>query len=957
MNKFLQTSAAFLIAFAVAETSSVHAKTVIRTEVITGPKHYSHLVRDSLNRQQKMTVRRKSGMVTMLCNPEYHTHYDARTIKTIHHYSDGSQRVVNERKHLLPRQRKLKSGKCVALGGRKLVTTQAVEGKKYYSHFDRIPQKPVITRIVENNIVITKTCVPEYHQHYDARDVSMIEVFSDGTRKTVSKIKKLYARKLSPLKPGNCTTKKETATPVVVKTITQTSEKYYSHLERIPQGSTNDISVKGNVRVIRTCYPEYHIHYDAVNITTFDVLNTGRRVVKNTTKKLLPRKRKLQPGKCVTRTEPYVANKSGGSRVVDTTVPVTGNVNKKDLGERTAGYNINPNYYHGKEFGKNLHTHGFDFAYSRGWTGKGSLVVIADSGADLNHPDLKGKVKYTRDYTGQDNISAHSWHGTHVAGIVAARRNSNGVHGSAYDADLAIAKVSSGYGFSFMNAIKAAEWGRSLGAVAINASAETRLDSNFRKMLVKDGNGNWHNTHWYYSVNGYNGAKDAARRWKRALGDEMVLVKAAGNAGTEYSAGMNQMATATENGKLILDGQMIIVGNYSGNNHYGNKAGNVCTTYQQGKCQDAAKIKDYYIMADGYNITSTRVGGGYTNLTGTSMSAPLVTGAIAVLHQMWPHMKGKNLVKLVLQTANKDVKNSWGKNIYDENIHGQGLLDMNRATQPVGATGIPTTGRTSGGISAVAGGARIAGINSGQLSALTNVMVLDSYERDFYLDLSGMVQDTDTRTASIAEQQGIQNYYAPYFDGNKHIDFATDLNKNTSMVVGTGFSSGHFLGNAMFGSLGTSKLSNTSYININYKKKGLFAQAGVGITNVNFDKKDSMMTNASAITSSTWTLGYELEPAKKHKWGFTVSQPVTIEHAKFNYRVPDSRTNEGKVNYKNSSLDMSSQKREIDFGTYYSFNTNSSLGIPVNVRMFGEVRTKAGQQQEGRIGLSASYKF
>ena len=113
-----------------------------------------------------------------------------------------------------------------------------------------------------------------------------------------------------------------------------------------------------------------------------------------------------------------------------------------------------------------------------------------------------------------------------------------------------------------MNAIKAAEWGRSLGAVAINASAETRLDSNFRKMLVKDGNGNWHNTHWYYSVNGYNGAKDAARRWKRALGDEMVLVKAAGNAGTEYSAGMNQMATATENGKLILDGQMIIVGNY-----------------------------------------------------------------------------------------------------------------------------------------------------------------------------------------------------------------------------------------------------------------------------------------------------------------------------------------------------------------------------------------------------------
>ena len=213
-------------------------------------------------------------------------------------------------------------------------------------------------------------------------------------------------------------------------------------------------------------------------------------------------------------------------------------------------------------------------------------------------------------------------------------------------------------------------------------------------------------------MNGYNGAVDEAKHWKNALG-EQVLVKAAGNSGYDYSAGMNQMATATDsNGNPILDGQMIIVGNYDTNNNkikqFSNKAGTVCATYQNNVCIDAKKIKDFYIMADGTGVTSTAENGGYVTQTGTSMAAPVVTGSIAVLHQMWPHMKGKHLVQLVLVTGNKNIAG------YDENIHGQGLLDMDKATRPVGATGIPTTGRTNGGVSSINGGANISGISPGQ---------------------------------------------------------------------------------------------------------------------------------------------------------------------------------------------------------------------------------------------------
>ena len=61
------------------------------------------------------------------------------------------------------------------------------------------------------------------------------------------------------------------------------------------------------------------------------------------------------------------------------------------------------------------------------------------------------------------------------------------------------------------------------------------------------------------------------------------------------------MATATDdNGNLIPDGQMIVVGSWDIANKKirdpSNKAGTVCTTYVNDTCKDAAEIKDFYIL-------------------------------------------------------------------------------------------------------------------------------------------------------------------------------------------------------------------------------------------------------------------------------------------------------------------------------------------------------------------------
>ena len=762
--------------------------------------------------------------------------------------------------------------------------------------------------------------------------------------------------------------------PNVVETTTYTDNKVWSHVNKTfgtESTTTEDIityngTKKTTTRRATTCKIEYHEHFDKRNTIT------RTKYSDNTTKDVIDSteyftRGKVNKGEICTDTDTVIS-------VVNTDDGVIGD-DHADMGTRTPGYNSDASSYITDEYSyinnKQLDVSNFSTAYSRGWTGKGSLVVIADTGANTNHVDLDDNIKYTIDYTGT-GISNSSSHGTHVAGITAGEKNNTGMHGAAFDANLAIAKVSSGNSYSFATAKKAAEWGKDKGSVAINVSAEVNYDSAFRNSIVKKTEGNYYSTHWYYGMNGYNGAVNEASGWKSALGNEQVLVKAAGNAGWDYSAGMNQMATATDaDGNLILDGQMIVVGNYDTNNGIinssSNKAGTVCATYNNNVCIDAKKIKDFYIMADGTNVTSTAENGSYVTMTGTSMAAPVVTGSIAILHQMWPHMKGKYLVQLVLVTGNKNIAG------YNENVHGQGLLDMDKATRPVGATGIPTTGRTNGGVSNLNGGANVSGVASSQIQALTSVMVLDSFERDFYIDLGDMTQSVDTRTVSVAEQMGAVNYYKSYMNADQHITFPKYvIDDNSNIEFGFGASDGHYLGNSFSGTLGTTLDSSTLYANYNYNKGGFYAQAGLGYSTVNFDTSNSLLTsNTANVISSTATVGYEVKPADGHKLGFNISQPVTIEDAKLNYTIPTSRTLDGKVNFTNSTVNFKNDKREIDIGTYYTFNIQKTgnseidsmtkkLGLTGHINTFAEIRTGVSsikKEIEKVAGISVQLKF
>ncbi|MEW6470987.1 MAG: S8 family serine peptidase [Actinomycetota bacterium] len=122
---------------------------------------------------------------------------------------------------------------------------------------------------------------------------------------------------------------------------------------------------------------------------------------------------------------------------------------------------------------------GAEAAWSR-TTGAGIRIGIVDTGIDLNHEDLAGKIVASTSCVGsggdvakcQGSAQDDQGHGTHVSGIAAAiKDNGRGVAGVAPDAELVVAKVlgasGTGQGADVIAGIK---WVVDHGAKVVNLS-------------------------------------------------------------------------------------------------------------------------------------------------------------------------------------------------------------------------------------------------------------------------------------------------------------------------------------------------------------------------------------------------------------------------------------------------------------------------------------------------------
>lgn len=664
--------------------------------------------------------------------------------------------------------------------------------------------------------------------------------------------------------------------------------------------------------------------------------------------------------------------------------------NDPNLGSRTQGYNSDPTYYRTEEFKLNIANSQInaDKAYARGWTGKGATVAVTDTGYSLSNTDLQGQVIASKNYT-NTTIDDTNGHGTHVLGTIVAKKNDEGIHGVAFDAKAIAIKIGPGPYVDINAAAAGFSWAADQGATIGNISANSNYDPTFKKNIIANSDGTYRSTdsRYNYSVGQFYNMQSPTP-WKEATGKGMIIVNSAGNQGLAVPANPGYFATATDaNGNLLLGGKMLIVGaaNQDGSiTWYSNKSGHICQNYSASTntCSDRYKVSDFYIMAPGGTI-STNINNGTSYMEGTSMAAPVVAGGLALLQQMWPYMKAENTVQLVLKTANKNIPN------YDVNVNGQGLLDLDKATQPYGAVGIPTTGRTTSSVSTIpissSGGSGSALSAIAKTGAISQVMIVDEFARDFYVNLTKGVTFKDKRKVSEVKTQQFGNSYLPFQQnlGNFESGGEFDIYNNTKLGilttssikgdwssyltksfdvtkefkirtnVGTLNEINTWLGNESSGALSIGKNNQTNYSQFGFdyinKQDKWSIDFGKGFTKVN-PEPNSLIKNFTSIQTQTYKLGYENSLDETRSWGATLSLPNYITKGSANLSVPYATTLDGEIIYSNVKASLKTSSPERNIGLYYTDKANEELDW--NFRVNTEYRNNiAGQDGKNGFGF------
>jgi subtilisin family serine protease len=666
-------------------------------------------------------------------------------------------------------------------------------------------------------------------------------------------------------------------------------------------------------------------------------------------------------------------------------------------GTPTAGYNSNPSFYQTNEFKSGVGSIvNADKAYARGWTGKGVTVAVADTGYATNSTDLQGQVIATKDYTGT-GINDTNGHGTFVLGEIVALKNNVGTQGIAYDSKAIVIKIGSGSSVNLSAATQGLAWAADQGAVVGNVSANSNYDSKFTKNLVSVGKGVYRSTdtRYDYSSGKYYNLQDPAE-WKAVTDRGMIVVNAAGNQGLAVAANPGYFATVTDaSGNLLLGGRMLIVGaaDERGNPYaWSNKAGSICQNYitSTSSCADKYKVSDFYLLAPG-KTQSTGLNNNVTSMYGTSMAAPIVTGGVALVSQMWPYMKGENVVRLLTTTANKNLPN------YDPSTHGQGMLDLDRATQPVGAVGIPTSGRTTSAVNTAtlntSGGTGSALSSLKGTGALSNVMIVDEFSRDFYVNLSQGITVKDKRKISDikAQQDGLsylpfQQSYGNFNQGGEFTiiddlkvgmasnpdfkgDWSSHVTKKFGMspnfavrtTLGTMSEQTTWLGNESSGALSVGKNNSTNFaqVGVDYvqDKNKWSIDLGRGYTNVN-TTSNSLIKSVDTLQSQSLKIGFEQSLTDTSNWGITTGLPNYITKGSATVSIPYATSAEGDVLYNDVKANLKTRTPEKNLGLYYTERGESDMdwSMRYNAEYRKDVAGETGKNNLG-FGIQVERRF
>jgi subtilisin family serine protease len=274
-------------------------------------------------------------------------------------------------------------------------------------------------------------------------------------------------------------------------------------------------------------------------------------------------------------------------------------------------------------------------------------IAILDTGISLNHPDLN-VYKNVTFVEGTTSGNDDNGHGSHVAGIAAAKNNSIGIVGVAPGARLWAIKVCNASGeCPISNQIKGIEYAikhaneidvlnisiENLNSPALNAIIKEAVKAGITVVAAAGNSGK------------------SASQVSPANSPDVVTVSAIGDSDGKCGSNGSDLIVKEGNGtRTVADDSFVYFSNFGPN---------------------------VEIAAPGVDILSTYTGNGYAVDSGTSMAAPYVAGAAALFKAQSPKDTPSKI------KSNLELSGSSPQTICDGGAHGYFTGDNDGLPEPL----------------------------------------------------------------------------------------------------------------------------------------------------------------------------------------------------------------------------------------------------------------------------------
>ncbi len=629
--------------------------------------------------------------------------------------------------------------------------------------------------------------------------------------------------------------------------------------------------------------------------------------------------------------------------------------------------------------------------------GAGVTIGFIDTGIDQDHPAFEGKLLSEQllfgaaDETGEDDAS----HGTAVASIAAGARTASPDlgHGVAWGSDIAMFAIPLGSGDGVYTPI-------SLEGLALE---DPGMASLFGQILAwRDGERKIDVLNLSFGYQGiiddYSEA-DLRENFSQALevlaqpdsDDRTIFVWAAGNSNGDTCADgtpncVNRTFEAVS--VSILPGLVARIEELQGHSVAVvalREDGGAIAEFSN-RCGVAS---DFCIAAPGQQVRFAWFGPdddgvavrGAGDGSGTSFAAPMVSGGLAIMKQLFrDQLSSEELVSRLFATADDT-------GIYaDRSLYGHGRMDLGAATSPIGVLDVPLALHTAtGSVSVPLAATQLRmgnAFGSGITDALASeeIMALDDFGAPFWYALGNFAVSTDGPslsrrlraflstpealdqatglsgrvgppaggaassgpTSHLALAEGALPLSAPERDGFSGAVFTTGTGRPLHPATGAsvrwrprrlplGFEAGWVsepdsllgsVGQGAFGRLAASTAFFGLDTELRLGRWSVGAQGEVGF--VRPDAQGGIIETISPLRTSV----FEAHAATAFRDGsglrLSLSQPLRVEQGSASLMAPTARTPQGEVHYSAFRADLAPATRQMDLAA--AWNRPLALG-------------------------------